>query len=133
MSQGFYVQRNAQGEIIAKFSQPQRGAPILQTQTGIRFNAADEKEEFTYEDVVGYELGIAEEYVMGDPDILVEVTWEEIRAKRNALLTASDWTQLPDADLDAQKKAEWTVYRRDLRNVPEAFTNPADVTWPESP
>ena len=40
-----------------------------------------------------------------------KVSWEGLRMIRNFLLTDSDWTQMPDAVLDADTKAMWTKYR----------------------
>lgn len=40
---------------------------------------------------------------------------EQIRLWRNAELTATDWTQLPDAPVD---KEAWAQYREALRNLP---------------
>lgn len=59
------------------------------------------------------------------------VTWDEIRAHRNALLAASDWTQLPDVPL-ANKEA-WAQYRQALRDIPQQFSDPANVVWPVPP
>jgi hypothetical protein len=58
-----------------------------------------------------------------------EAQWTVVRAERNKLLVDSDWTQLPDAPVDA---AAWATYRQALRDV----TNQADpfaIIWPESP
>ena len=38
-----------------------------------------------------------------------KVTWEGIRMIRNFLLQDCDWTQMPDADLSADLKAQWTA------------------------
>lgn len=54
----------------------------------------------------------------------------EARAKRNALLTASDWTQVADAPVD---KAAWAAYRQALRDVPNQDGFPANVVWPVAP
>ena len=58
-----------------------------------------------------------------------EKQWAVVRAQRNAELAACDWTQLPDAPVDA---AAWAEYRQELRDV----TNQADpfaITWPTKP
>jgi hypothetical protein len=55
--------------------------------------------------------------------------WEGIRADRNARLTASDWTQLPDAPIDA---AAWSTYRQELRDIPTQ-SDPFNIVWPEMP
>ena len=37
-----------------------------------------------------------------------KVSWEGIRMIRNYLLSDCDWTQMPDAEIDADTKAQWT-------------------------
>jgi hypothetical protein len=59
----------------------------------------------------------------------VGAQWNVIRAERNKLLVESDWTQLPDAPVDA---AAWATYRQALRDVTDQ-ANPFAVIWPESP
>jgi hypothetical protein len=58
--------------------------------------------------------------------------WENIRQKRDQLLTNSDWTQMPDANLTTEEKAEWTTYRQTLRDITNT-TNPLNVTFPNPP
>jgi hypothetical protein len=57
------------------------------------------------------------------------------RAQRDTLLTASDWTQLPDAQasLSAEKKAAWSAYRKALRDITDQATFPEKITWPDKP
>ena len=71
-----------------------------------------------------------------------EATWEEekparamegLRGNRNTLLADSDWTQASDSPLTDEVKAEWTVYREELRDLPESVEDPADPTWPTPP
>lgn len=52
---------------------------------------------------------------------------QDVRAKRNDLLGASDWTQLPDSPVD---KAVWAVYRAALRDIPNQVGFPRSVVWP---
>lgn len=59
-------------------------------------------------------------------------TWEQIRSKRDALLKDSDWAAFPDADPKPTKEA-WLTYRQALRDVPENFSTPEEVVWPEKP
>ena len=56
---------------------------------------------------------------------------KSVRAKRQSLLTASDWTQLPDVPLET--KAAWAVTRQALRDITDQTGFPFDVVWPESP
>lgn len=53
-----------------------------------------------------------------------------IRAERNDRLAACDWTQLPDAPVDA---AVWAAYRQALRDVTAQPGFPWTVTWPSTP
>ena len=57
---------------------------------------------------------------------------EAARMIRNLLLADSDWTQLPDAPVDA---AAWAAYRQQLRDFTDGWT-PGPVTeddFPEPP
>lgn len=60
-------------------------------------------------------------------------TWDGVRAERDARLQACDWTQFNDSPLSSEAKSSWAAYRRDLRNVPQDYTNPQDVVWPTKP
>lgn len=53
-----------------------------------------------------------------------------VRAKRDALLGASDKEVLPDRDTD---KTAWAAYRQALREIPEQTGFPFDVDWPVMP
>jgi hypothetical protein len=53
------------------------------------------------------------------------------RIKRDELLAASDWTQLPD--VPAATAEAWTTYRQALRDVPAQAGFPVTITWPVSP
>lgn len=57
----------------------------------------------------------------------------EVKAKRNALLSASDWTQLPNGPLSAERQAEWATYRQQLRDITDQTGYPTDVIWPTTP
>lgn len=54
----------------------------------------------------------------------------EVRQQRNQLLSACDWTQLPDAPVPP---APWAAYRQQLRDVTGQAGFPWDVVWPEAP
>ena len=55
----------------------------------------------------------------------------EFRAERNLLLTASDWTQLPDAP--TANAAAWKQYRQALRDLPQQTVYPDAPQWPTAP
>ena len=55
----------------------------------------------------------------------------EVLSKRNGLLQASDWTQLPDVPLGT--KSAWAEYRQALRDITDQAEYPDNVIWPTSP
>lgn len=59
-----------------------------------------------------------------------EVVWPVIRARRDALLVQSDWTQLPDVPLPT--KAAWADYRQALRDITQQ-PDPHNIIWPTPP
>jgi len=54
----------------------------------------------------------------------------EVRYKRNMLLTQSDWTQLADAPVD---NLAWAVYRQSLRDITLQAGFPFTVDFPVAP
>jgi hypothetical protein len=67
------------------------------------------------------------------PSVRDDLAWGRVRAERDRLLTACDWTQVTDAPLTATEKTAWADYRQALRDVPQTFDSPDDVVWPEAP
>ena len=59
-------------------------------------------------------------------------TWEQIRSKRDALLKDSDWSVASDATPKPSKEA-WLTYRQALRDLPQSFSEPSEVVWPNKP
>ncbi len=66
------------------------------------------------------------------PDAIIGQPLPWPRIKRDALLSASDWTQ--QRDLQATKpeewKTAWSAYRQALRDLPRSYPDPLDVVWP---
>jgi hypothetical protein len=55
-----------------------------------------------------------------------------IRATRNQLLNACDWTQAVDCTI--AKKTEWATYRQALRDLPSTITEPRTFSaYPNNP
>ena len=63
-------------------------------------------------------------------DALTAAKVAEVRAERNAKLTASDWTQVADAPVN---KAAWATYRQALRDISGQPGFPWSVEWPSMP
>lgn len=53
----------------------------------------------------------------------------EVRAERNAKITACDWRVLPDVS----NSDVWKTYRQALRDVTKQAGFPWTVTWPDAP
>ena len=64
-----------------------------------------------------------------------KISWEGIRMIRNFLLVDCDWTQMPDAVLSTELKAQWTTYRTKLRSLPQDYDgqDADDVKFPINP
>jgi hypothetical protein len=60
----------------------------------------------------------------------LEQAWFELKDMRTRMLKDSDWTQVPDAPVDA---AAWATYRQQLRDLPENTEDPANPAWPTKP
>jgi hypothetical protein len=59
-------------------------------------------------------------------------TWEQAIAKRDQLLSSSDWTMIPGCTVDQH---DWAVYRQILRDIPQTYKglDPLVIVWPEPP
>ena len=61
---------------------------------------------------------------------------DNLRLQRESLLNDSDWTVMPDSPLSDNKKAEWTTYRQQLRDITNGIDTEEKakaVTFPTSP
>ena len=87
---------------------------------------------FEYQDT---EQEIVQEKLYNEFGRWNKVSWEGIRMIRNYLLSDCDWTQMPDAALDADTKAMWTKYRQKLRDLPADHDgqDADDVKFPFNP
>ncbi len=62
------------------------------------------------------------------------VSWLTVRLSRNFLLSETDWSQLPDAPIDADTKAQYVLYRQKLRDLPDSgASDAASVKFPINP
>lgn len=55
----------------------------------------------------------------------------DVRDRRNALLTSTDWTQA--ADVPQAIKDRYAAYRQALRDIPQQEGFPDNVVWPVEP
>lgn len=61
--------------------------------------------------------------------------WNNIRSRRNELLRQSDIYVLVDRwnSMTIEKQQEWSIYRQELRDLPNKFSNPDSVVFPNVP
>jgi hypothetical protein len=65
--------------------------------------------------------------------VIYKSEYAYIRGQRNDLLTKSDWTQIPGSPLTDEKKAAWSTYRQQLRDLVIEGCCPLNFTWPQPP
>jgi hypothetical protein len=58
---------------------------------------------------------------------------QPIIQKRNQLLSASDWTQIPGNPLTTEQQTAWATYRQELRDITAQSGYPFNVIWPTPP
>ena len=116
-------------------------SPIVPVTPGIRLPVP---EGLTWETVKGVAADDGTVTLVEDPAKVQAKTaqaWTALRTERNARLAASDWTQLQDTHLSAEKKSAWADYRQALRDLPDELANtvpegagPPDLfDWPLDP
>lgn len=62
-----------------------------------------------------------------------ELALANMRHRRDALLAASDWTQMPDSPLSDEQRAAWATYRQALRDFPSTWVPSEIAEFPEPP
>lgn len=77
----------------------------------------------------GYSVSIASDGFSFTPKI-VTLSWNDIRARREGELARTDYTQMADWPGD---KEVWALYRQELRDIPQNFSDPNEVVWPTPP
>ena len=64
-------------------------------------------------------------------ELILKPTQESVRSERNYLLSQTDWIFAPDVSL--KNKEAWLTYRQALRDLPQNFSDPSEVVWPDKP
>ena len=83
---------------------------------------------------VYYDLTAEEEAEMAARAEAADLDLSRVRSQRNGLLSASDWTQVADVALSAEKVAEWVTYRQALRDYPSQSDRVSTLpAWPTPP
>ena len=79
--------------------------------------------------IEGNHEGLEYKIVDGEAVERTDLKLEIVRPMRDDILKSCDWTQVADAPLTDEKKAEWATYRQALRDLPS--TDP--IVWPTEP
>lgn len=69
---------------------------------------------------------------INEQEDILEKAWEELRLERLRKLVLSDFTQLADSPYQESKDA-WTIYRQQLRDLPDNTIDPFNPIWPDPP
>lgn len=67
------------------------------------------------------------------PVISETTKWNLIRDERNKKLTETDWKIIKLLEQGTEIPESLKTYRQTLRDIPNTYTNPDDVVWPEMP
>ena len=78
-------------------------------------------------------LTAAEEAELDAQTEAADLDMYRVRAERNGMLVASDWTQIGDAALGDHTAEEWRTYRQSLRDLLAAYSRVSEGVWPEDP
>lgn len=70
------------------------------------------------------------DYSSGKWELCIKTGGSKARQKRDALLSACDWTQLPDVPISTKDK--WSDYRQKLRDITDQL-DPFNIDWPTPP
>lgn len=59
--------------------------------------------------------------------------WNDVKAKRNLLVSEAQWAVLPGSPLSAECQALFLEYIKSLHRVTVDFEDPNSVEWPTQP
>ena len=65
--------------------------------------------------------------------LIAEQPAKEARAKRDRLLTESDWVTIRATERGDPVPTEWQTYRQALRDIPDQTGFPEEIEWPQEP
>jgi len=79
------------------------------------------------------ELTAEEIQVLEDRAAEADLDFQMVRADRDSMLAACDWTQIADASLGDHTAEEWATYRQELRDLPSVYSKVSEVVFPDDP
>lgn len=110
---------------------------ISTSQEGILINVFDGEDyiEGEYSDETYIVVnGVAQQKPKSELDaIATERATAQMKMRRDMLLNASDFTQVPDAPFTSEQQQAWRVYRQALRDLPDNISDIFNIAWPVEP
>lgn len=110
---------------------------ISTSQEGILINVFDGEDyiEGEYSDETYIVVnGVAQQKPKSELDaIAAERATAQMKMRRDMLLNASDFTQVPDAPFTSEQQQAWRVYRQALRDLPDNISDIFNIAWPVEP
>jgi hypothetical protein len=78
---------------------------------------------------------ISKKLIPKNREEFIDLSWSELRSKRNNLLSNTDWIAVSDNNLSEEQKEKWKIYRQQLRDFPSIISDPTnpDIDWPIPP
>ena len=61
---------------------------------------------------------------------VLQSQWDSVRSLRNRLLLESDYLVACTYEQGNPVSSELKTYRQALRDLPESFSDPAEIVWP---
>jgi len=118
----FSAPDNSMIDLIVKFDEFNQEVPFTANPNDVVSYGRE-----LYAKAMNGDFGEVAQYVSPSNDVVASI----IRSDRNALLSASDWTQLPD--VPETIKNSYAIYRQELRDIPQQNGFPTNITWPTKP
>lgn len=115
------------------------GMEVSHTSTTARDNEARElirkfSQEAGYREKRGEDLSwMVEKIPEKTEEEKLEDAKEEVRRKRDSLISATDFLLTPDYPISEEDLEAVKAYRTALRDVPQQEGFPYDIVWPEAP
>lgn len=112
-----------------RYANSEGGVTIEQDDGTLLYLDAVCPQKALYARIIGGEFGEVAAYLPEQSE--AEEKAAEIRLRRDGLLAACDWTQLPDVPTETTQA--WESYRQALRDITDQQLFPDAVTWPHRP
>ena len=126
----YFVYLNEGGYIVSEFAdETDADNLITANDDGVMSKVAAPSDSNS----VKYLKYVNDDFIAETQQDINDESFINLRAERNTLLAASDWTQASDSPLSDGKKIEWASYRQILRDLPANTSDPSNASYPDKP